>query len=124
MDRAVMDCLVSGYEPLIESLSLPDGDDRHVLAAAIVSGADAIVTFNLKDFPTANLKPYNIEVQHPDVFILNQFDLDASKVVIAAQRCRARLKNPPISAEDYLQRLEEQGLPLSVAELRPYAALL
>jgi PIN domain-containing protein len=35
MDKAVRDCLVTGYEPLIEGLKLPDPDDRHVLAAAI-----------------------------------------------------------------------------------------
>jgi predicted nucleic acid-binding protein len=42
---------VSEYEMLIGSLSLPDSDDRHILAAAIKSGADFIVTYNLKDFP-------------------------------------------------------------------------
>jgi hypothetical protein len=35
---------VIGYEPLIESLQLPDPDDRHALAAAIKSGAQVIVT--------------------------------------------------------------------------------
>ena len=35
MNKAVRDCLVTGYEPLIESLKLPDPDDRHVLAAAV-----------------------------------------------------------------------------------------
>jgi predicted nucleic acid-binding protein len=39
MNKAVRDCLVSGYEPLIEGLKLPDPDDRHVLAAAIKAGA-------------------------------------------------------------------------------------
>jgi predicted nucleic acid-binding protein len=51
MNRAVRDCLVAGYEPLIEGLKLPDPDDRHVLAAAIKAGAQVIVTRNLKDFP-------------------------------------------------------------------------
>ena len=54
MNRAVPDSLVTGYEFLIESLELPDSNDRHVLAAAIRSGAQAIVTFNLKDFPEKN----------------------------------------------------------------------
>lgn len=50
MNANVRDCLVTGYEPLIDGLTLPDPDDRHVLAAAIRASADVIVTFNLKDF--------------------------------------------------------------------------
>lgn len=42
---------VSGYEELIEALVLPDPDDRHVLAAAIKAGANAIVTFTKKISP-------------------------------------------------------------------------
>lgn len=57
MNRAVRDCLVSGYEPLIEGLKLPDPDDRHVLAAAIKAGAQVIVIRNLRDFPAADLEP-------------------------------------------------------------------
>lgn len=51
MKSAVRDCLVKGYEPLIDILELPDKDDRHVLAAAVRAKAQVIVTFNLKDFP-------------------------------------------------------------------------
>lgn len=42
MNEAVRDCLVTGYEDLIESLSPPDPDDRHVLAAAIRTAAEVI----------------------------------------------------------------------------------
>jgi predicted nucleic acid-binding protein len=55
MNKAVRDCLVSGHEPLIEGLKLPDPDDRHVLAAAIMAGAQVIVTRNLRDFPAAEI---------------------------------------------------------------------
>lgn len=51
MIRSVPDCLVTGYEQLIPGLKLPDEKDRHVLAAAIRANAQAIITFNLKDFP-------------------------------------------------------------------------
>lgn len=51
MNSAIEDCLIQGYERLIDSFALPDPNDRHVLAAAIAGHADAIVTFNLKDFP-------------------------------------------------------------------------
>ena len=47
MDGAVRDGLVTGYEDLVDSLTLPDEDDRHVLAAAIRAGAGLILTFNL-----------------------------------------------------------------------------
>ena len=46
------DCLVSDYEILISGLSLPDSNDRHVLAAAIHCSAQMIVTNNIRDFPT------------------------------------------------------------------------
>ncbi len=51
MNLHVRDCLVENYGNLIETLDLPDKDDRHVLAAAIYAKADVIITFNLKDFP-------------------------------------------------------------------------
>ena len=37
MDKNAPDALVTGYEDLIPSLSLPDEGDRHVLAAATLS---------------------------------------------------------------------------------------
>jgi predicted nucleic acid-binding protein len=55
MCHAVRDCLVVDYEDLVPALELPDPDDRHVLAAAIRSGAPTIVTNNLRDFPPAAL---------------------------------------------------------------------
>lgn len=72
MDASVRDAKVSGYEALIEALVLPDPDDRHVLAAAIKAGANAIVTFNLKDFPSDVLSKYGIEAIHPDEFVFSQ----------------------------------------------------
>jgi hypothetical protein len=124
MDAAVLGAKVNGYEHLIPSIHLPDDGDRHVVAAAVHARADAIITFNLKDFPRASLSSYNIEVHHPDEFLLHQLGLDEIRVVAAAQRCRARLRNPPVTAEDYLNILERKSLPRTVAALRPYAAVL
>src|SRR4051812_36727155 len=70
MNAAVLDCLVTGFEPLESGLtSLPDLNDRHVLAAAIHCGAQEIVTFNLRDFPEGVLRSYGIRAVHPDVFV-------------------------------------------------------
>ena len=57
--------MVTGYAPLIEQLTLPDADDRHVLAAAIHGGASAIITVNRKDFPASALGPLGLEARHP-----------------------------------------------------------
>lgn len=77
MDDHVDDCLVSGYEGLESQLALPDPDDRHVVAAAILCQAGTIVTYNLKDFPEDVLAPLGITAQHPDQFIEHAFDLRA-----------------------------------------------
>lgn len=95
MNAAVPDALVTGYESLIDGLSLPDPDDRHVLAAAVRARADAIVTFNLADFPADALAPLRVEAIHPDDFIVSQFDLNPPAVCRAVRNQRASLRNPP-----------------------------
>ncbi len=110
MDQAVPDGLVLGYEHLIDSLILPDKNDRHVLAAAIVARAAVIVTFNTKDFPEHTLKPYGLKTQHPDDFLISQFDLARGPVCRAIKRLRSRLKNPPMNVVEYLSNLRQQQL--------------
>ena len=124
MDQATRDCLVIGYEALISTLSLPDPDDRHVLAAAITARCDVIVTFNLQDFPEAAVAPYGIEVQHPDDFLLNHLDLMPGPFREAVRKIRARLVAPPLTVQDYLATLTGQGLVATTAELAQFSALL
>jgi hypothetical protein len=124
-NRAVPDSLVEGYEKLIEGLHLPDANDRHVLAAAIHSKAQVIVTYNLKDFPKEHLSPFDIEPQHPDIFLRHLIDLSPHQFLDAVKTIRGRLKKPPISAADYLDRLLNQHeLPSTFAFLKPYANLI
>jgi predicted nucleic acid-binding protein len=124
MNSHVRDCLVFGYQDLIPSLTLPDINDRHVLAAAICAGADVIVTYNLKDFPVVTLEQYGIEAQHPDEFITHLIDLAPPVVCEAAKRQRMSLKNPPQSVDELLSAYERQGLAQTVSELRLYDGLL
>jgi predicted nucleic acid-binding protein len=118
MNRHVRDCLIAHYESLIPALSLPDPDDRHVLAAAIKGEVDVIVTMNLRDFPVSVLSQYEVEAQHPDDLIVDLIDLDPYAVVEAVKICRARLKNPPKTVEEYLYTLTKQQLAVSVSRLR------
>lgn len=124
MNDSVMDCLVTGYEALEAAFELPDPDDRHVLAAAVHSGADAIVTLNGRDFPITETAKYDVEVLHPDDFLHFQFELSEAAVLTAVQRILNRLKNPPVSASRYLETLERQGLPKTVTALREFEAVL
>ena len=124
MNQHVRDCLVTGYADLIPSLRLPDPDDRHVLAAAIKAQASVIVTFNLDDFPETELNKYGIEAQHPDEFLVYQFDLSSAAVCRAVQKQRAALKNPPVAVTDLLDTLKRQQLPKTVERLRAFSKLL
>jgi predicted nucleic acid-binding protein len=111
MNANVRDCVVEGYQSLIPGLELPDPDDRHVLAAAILANASVIVTFNLRDFPAAQVEQYGIEAQHPDEFITYLIDLNQAKVCAAAEEQRRSLRQPPKTVEEYLETLLRQGLP-------------
>ena len=121
VDRATRDCLVTGYEDLIPTLDLPDPDDRHVLAAAITGRCDAIVTANLQDFPKVVVNPYGIEVQHPDEFLFNHLELTPGIFCEAVRKVRARLKAPPLTVEEYLANLSQQGLVATAMELERFA---
>ena len=121
MNAAVLDCLVENYEGLIPSLNLPDLNDRHVLAAAIRGRADVIVTINQKDFPEEELSKYSIHSQHPDDFVSDLLSLSPEEVFKSIRKIRSRLKNPPITAEAYLDNLEQNGLAITVSQLRKFA---
>ena len=124
-NKAVPDCLVEGYKSLIEGLQLPDVNDRHVLAAAIHCNAQVIVTYNLKDFPKEILQSFEIEAQHPDVFLRYIIDLTPPRFLEAVKAIRGRLNNPPVSAQAYLDRLLNQHeLPLTFAFLKQYINLI
>ena len=122
MRRAIPDALVTGHAARIPGLSLPDPDDRHVLAAAIASAADAIVTFNLRDFPAAVLTGHGIEALHPDAFLMGFAAAMPRQVLVAVRTCLVRLTNPPITPDGYLSVLHRLGLTETAAFLDGHRA--
>lgn len=124
MNTAIPDAMTTGFEPLIDSVDLPDVDDRHVVAAAVRSNAESIVTFNLKDFPTPALDAFGIEALHPDDFVMDLLDLNRALVLSVVTTQRSYLRKPPMSVDDYLEALLRQGMAQTVKELNKYRLLL
>lgn len=124
IDTSVRDCLVTDYKSIIPSISLPDVNDRHILAAAVKGRCDLIVTYNLKDFPAEELAKLSIEAQHPDEFLCHLLDLSPGKVCAAVRVARTRFKNPPIGVGEFLATLEQASLVSFVANLRSFAEVI
>jgi hypothetical protein len=125
MAQAVPDSVVQGWQRTEPGLvGLPDANDRHVLAAAICGHADAIVTFNLGDFPAEALAPFGVEAQHPDDFLLNQLDLNPIAALKSIKAMRARWRNPQLTALDLAAAIEKLQLPMVASRLREVAELI
>lgn len=106
------DCWVEEYEQLIPAMK-NHPKDRHVLAAAVRTGAQTIVTFNTKDFELEALVPWNIEAQTPDEFLVHQFYLDEATV-------RAKLEEQAAAGVGMgrLLAIHQKAVPAFVALIR------
>lgn len=113
----MLDALVAGYEPLIPALTLPDPDDRHVLAAAVVCRASCIVTFDLAHFPQECLAPYGLHAIHPDEFLLDIQSIDPVGFARAVAEDVRHYRAPPVSLADYTASLAKAGVPRLAAQI-------
>jgi hypothetical protein len=111
MDDAFEDARIDGWENLEDTVTLPDPDDRHVVAAAVRGRADAIVTANVRDYPPDVLGSLHIEIIHPDDFLLDQLDL-APRIVLDVLREQAdHTRQPALTPIDLIARLARAGVP-------------
>ena len=124
MQEHFPEALVTGYEPLVAALELPDPDDRHVLAAAIQCGAQHIVTDNLTDFPAERLEPHDIEAIDADEFLSRTFDLYPSEALAVLSQLRAHYNDPPYSPPEFIMDLTAKRLPKLAARARQRQELL
>lgn len=111
MNDTFKDASVEGWDIFEGTIALPDPDDRHVVAAAMRGGADAIVTANVRDFPSETLGPLEIAIVHPDDFLLDQLDLAPRVVLEVLREQAAHTRNPPLTPTDLLARLGRAGVP-------------
>lgn len=94
--------------PEIEArLHLPDPNDVHVLATAIASSADAIVTFNAQDFPGHVLAVEGVTRRDPDGFLweLQSRHPAAMARIVEAVRAKAEaISGQPVALKGLLKR--------------------
>jgi hypothetical protein len=117
MDLHAEGSLVSGYERRMQDLELPDVDDRHVLAAAIEAEAGIILTWNLRDFPEAVLASHGLRAATPDELLAGLIEDHREKMIAVLHEARLSLKQPPLTAAEYLATLRNQGLAQTCALL-------
>lgn len=110
---AFADSEVIGFEHLIPTMT-NHPKDRHVLAAAVWSEADMLVTANLKDFPSNDPR---VRVVHPDVFLLDFLRADPDTVIgVLEQRVKDHRRDPKELAA-LLEILGGSGVPGFAAEV-------
>lgn len=116
--------LVERYEHIIAQVTLPDKDDRHVVAAAIACGAQKILTWNLRDFPNDVLAVFGVIAESPDKFICDLIIADPEAVIKIFRAVRIRMKAPPMTVEMFFESLHANRLKLTAAQLERYRNLL
>lgn len=84
---------IDGFEPLIEAMTNDPGD-RHVLAAAVHSHSELIVTYNRRHFPAEAVRPWDIDIQGPSTFLRGLYDLDAGLFVSKLHEQAASIRAP------------------------------
>ena len=117
MNASFEDALIISWKPLMDSVVLPDPNDRHVVACALAAGADAIVTNNVRDFPPEVLEPHNIEVIKLDDFLLDIIDHVPEQVVGVITEQLRDACHPPLTVSQILANLSAAGAPEAAQEL-------
>jgi predicted nucleic acid-binding protein len=95
---------IDEFHDLIPQLT-NDQKDRHVLAAAIKSGADTILTANLKDFPPHALEKWRVRALHPDQFLDTLLNENPSVIADCLQQQRGDYKKPAYTSTQFYDSL-------------------
>ena len=117
MDRVLPQARVTGYAARIPAITLPDPGDRHVVAAGEEAGASIIVTWNVRDFPAAELRRHGLRKLTPDGFLTELYGSEPAAVAASVENARRNLNLSRVSRPAYLEALQHQGLKRFVSAL-------
>ncbi|GAA1357739.1 PIN domain-containing protein [Streptomyces beijiangensis] len=107
------DCEIpeTAYAHLVDTMPGDDPDDRHHSAAAVAARAEALITWNLDDFPAASLADRGVRVMDPDTYLCELHQELPHEVYDTVVRLAAEKRNPPVSFQEAVVRLAKAGLP-------------
>ncbi|NEG69734.1 PIN domain-containing protein [Bifidobacterium choloepi] len=109
VEAAFPDSMVTNWRGYGNTVRLPDPDDQHVVAVALVSGASSIVTYNLEDFPSSVLEPYGIRAIHPDELLVRCYEEDSESFVEILREMVATKKHPTRTVRDQIEYFAAAG---------------
>lgn len=110
MTEAFPNAVVSSYDNLLGDMP-GHPDDAHVMAASVVSRSQVIVTFNLSDFPAAELARWGVTVSPPDDFLLDQLELHPIETLTALRMQSLQSARPHLSPTQLLESFRRTGVP-------------
>lgn len=95
---------ISNYEEIEDGIFPPDPADAHVIAAAVKGEAEAVITFNIKDFPLRLLRPFGLGRMHPDEFLSTALARDGQRMEAALRPLEAIAKERGVEFRAFLKR--------------------
>lgn len=111
LNRAFPDSLIAKTHEPYQFLKSVSPKDRHVASTALVAKADYLVTFNLKDFPQADLATSGLQVIHPDDFLVGVAIANPAMARSALENQLAYYSRPTLDLALLAERLEKSGCP-------------
>jgi len=101
MEEAFPDAMVDGWEPIEQGMP-NHPKDRHVVAAAVVIGATAIVTSNIRDFAVL---PPGIITMRPDEFLCELLGTKPRELLEALDAQVTAYQRPRLNIQELLERM-------------------
>ena len=110
LNRHYPESCIDGWEDRVESIALPDPDDRHVVAAAVEGACDIIVTYNLRDFPQEALGVLGLQALSPDDLLMELIGKRPVRVFRVIEELVASKRRPPRTYDQEIEGLRRCGL--------------